>query len=270
MSSKNTHEGRYVYCIVNSGKETDFGHMGIENSFVYTLPIKDIGAIVHRGEAKLYKTEDKEKAAEWLLTHQYVIDLATKEFGTVIPLAFSNIFAGDDEAVKKWLNEHYSQLKTLLEWLEGKEQYEVQIFLENEFVRKTIEENEEIQNLRKEMENKTKGAAYLLKKQQEKKQQEKRLALIEHHTENLYNQIKEFVDDVKNEPTNKKVPEKWERKLMILNLSCLVRKDRVQKLTTLLEEVNRREGFAVRFTGPWPPYSFVAEIGGSKGRQEVK
>lgn len=265
MSSKNTHEGRYVYCIVNSGKETDFGHMGIENSFVYTLPIKDIGAIVHRGEAKLYKTEDKEKAAEWLLTHQYVIDLATKEFGTVIPLAFSNIFAGDDEAVKKWLNEHYSQLKTLLEWLEGKEQYEVQIFLENEFVRKTIEENEEIQNLRKEMENKTKGAAYLLKKQQEK-----RLALIEHHTENLYNQIKEFVDDVKNEPTNKKVPEKWERKLMILNLSCLVRKDRVQKLTTLLEEVNRREGFAVRFTGPWPPYSFVAEIGGSKGRQDVK
>jgi len=239
--------------------------MGIENSFVYTLPIKDIGAIVHSCEAKLYKTEDKEKAAEWLLTHQYVIDLATKEFGTVIPLAFNNIFAEGNEAVKKWLDEHYNQLKTLLERLEGKEQYEVQIFLENEFVRKTIEENEEIQKLRKEIENKAKGAAYLLKKQQEK-----RLAQIECHAKRLYNESRELGDEVRLELTDKKASEKWQDKLMILNLSCLVRKDRVQKLTTLLEEVNRRKGFAVRFTGPWPPYSFVAEIGGSKGKQDVK
>jgi len=265
MSTKNTHEGRYVYCIVNSGKETDFGHMGIENSFVVTLPVKDMGTIVHRCEFKLYKTEDKEKALEWLFTHQYVIDLASKEFGTVIPLAFNNIFAGDDEAVKKWLDGHYSQLKTLLERFEGKEQYEVQIFLENEFVRKTIERNEEIQNLRKEIENKTKGAAYLLKKQQEK-----RLALIECHVKRLYNEIRELEDEVRLEIIDKKASEKWQDKLMILNLSCLVRKDRVQKLTTLLEEVNRSEGFAVRFTGPWPPYSFVAEIGRSKGRQDVK
>lgn len=265
MSTKNTHEGRYVYCVINSGKETDFGHMGVENSFVVTLPVKDIGAIVHRCEIELYKTEDKEKALEWLLTHQYVIDLATKEFGTLIPLAFNNILAGDDEAVRKWLDGHYTQLKTLLERLEGKEQYEVQVFLENEFVRKTIEENEEIQNLRKEIENRTKGAAYLLRKQQEK-----RLALIECHARRLCNEIRDLVDEVGIELVDKKASEKWRDKLMIFNLFCLVRKDRVQKLTTLLEEVNRREGFAVRFTGPWPPYSFVAEIGGSKGRQDVK
>lgn len=257
MSSKNTYEGRYVYCIINSGKKTDFGHMGIENSFVYTLPIKDIGAVVHRSEAKLYKTEDKEKAIEWLLTHQYVIDLATKEFGTVIPLTFNTIFAEGDEAVKKWLDEHYNQLKTLLERLEGKEQYEVQIFLENEFVRKTIDENKEVQVLRKEIENKAKGAVYLLKRQREK-----RLALIECHAKRLYNEIRELADEVRLEPIDKKVSEKWQDKLMILNLSCLVHKSRVQKLATFLGEVNRREGFAVRFTGPWPPYSFVAEIGG--------
>jgi hypothetical protein len=57
---------------------------------------------------------------------------------------------------------------------------------------------------------------------------------------------------------------------MILNLACLVRKDRVQKLPTLLEEVKRRECFALRFAGPWPPYSFEAEIGGSKQKQGVK
>jgi hypothetical protein len=118
MSSKNTPEGRYIYCIVNSGKEKDFGRIGIENNLVFTLPIRDVGAVVHRCEAKLYKTEDKKKALKWILAHQNVIDLATKEFGAVIPLAFGNIFPGDDEAVKKWLNEHYSELKTMLERLE--------------------------------------------------------------------------------------------------------------------------------------------------------
>ncbi len=213
MSTKNTREGRYVYCVANSGKETDFGHMGVENSFVVTLPVRDIGAIVHRCEIKLYKTEDEEKALEWLLAHQYVIDLATKEFGTLIPLAFNNILAGDDEAVRKWLDGHYSQLKTLLERLEGKEQYEVQVFLENEFVRKTIEENEEIQNLRKEIENKTKGAAYLLKKQQEK-----RLALIECHAKRLCNDIGELGDEVRLELIDKKASGKWQDKLMGLQI----------------------------------------------------
>jgi len=119
MSSKNTPEGRYIYCILNSGEETDFGCIGIENSLVFTLPIKDVGAVVHRCEAKLYKTEDKEKALQWILTHQYVVDAATKKFGAVIPLAFGNVFPGDDKAVKKWLNEHYSELKTMPERLEG-------------------------------------------------------------------------------------------------------------------------------------------------------
>jgi len=265
MSTKNTREGRYVYCVANSGKETDFGHMGVENSFVVTLPVRDIGAVVHRCEIKLYKTKDEEKTLEWLLAHQFVIDAATKEFGTLIPLAFNNILAGDDEAVRKWLDGHYSQLKTLLERLEGKEQYEVQVFLENEFVRKTIEEDEEIQNLRKDIENKTKGAAYLLKRKQEK-----RLALIECHARRLCNDIRELVDEVGIEPVDKKAPEKWRDKLMILNLACLVRKDTVQKLTMLLQKVDRREGFAVRYTGPWPPYSFVAEIRRLKERQDVK
>jgi len=26
-----------------------------------------------------------------------------------------------------------------------------------------------------------------------------------------------------------------------------------------LEEINNMEGFSVRFSGPWPPYSFVAK-----------
>lgn len=255
MSSKDTPEGRYIYCIVNSGEETDFGLMGIENSLVYSLTVKDIGAVVHRQNAELYKTEDKEKAAEWFLTHQYVIDLATKEFGTVIPLAFNTIFMGNDETVKEWLNRYYSQLKTLLERLRGKEEYDVQIFLDNKFLMKTIEEDKEVRRLRKEIENNFSETAYLLKKRQEK-----RLALIKYYSEKLYNRVKELADETRLKNVNNKVLKNWQDKLVILNLSLLVHKDKIQNLRNVLADVNKTEGFAVKLSGPWPPYSFVEEM----------
>lgn len=254
MFSEKSHEGRYAYCIVGSNEETDFGQIGIENSFIYTLPARNIGAVIHRCETKFYETKDKEKAAEWFLTHQYVIDLATKEFGTVIPLTFNTIFIGDDETVKKWLNEHYGKLETLLEKLEGKEQYRVQIFIENGLVRKVVEENEEVQRLRKEIQNNPRGAAFLFKKQREKS-----LILVKYYARNLYYEIKELIEEVRLEPTNKEILEKWRDKLMILNLSCLVHKNEIENLRNMLGEVNKREGFDVVFTGPWPPYSFVKE-----------
>jgi hypothetical protein len=46
---------------------------------------------------------------------------------------------------------------------------------------------------------------------------------------------------------------------MLLNLSCLVSKDKVDGLGEELEKINNTEGFSVHFTGPWPPYSFVAK-----------
>jgi len=261
---KDYEEGRYLYCIVNSGKKTDFGQIGIEDNLVYTMSLNDIGAVVHRCEAKPYKTEDKEKAAEWILTHQYVIDLATKEFGTVIPLTFDTIFRGGDETVKKWLHEEYHRLKALLAKLEGRAEYEVQIFLENDFVNNMKEESEEIQRLKRDLENKGSGAAYLFKKRLEKGIRLEKERFVNKYARELYDQIKTLVDDVKLESTERQVPEKWRDKQMILNLACLAHKDKIQNLGNILEEVNKREGFAVRFTGPWPPYSFVGEIRESK------
>ena len=44
---------------------------------------------------------------------------------------------------------------------------------------------------------------------------------------------------------------------MLMNLSCLVAKKDEKKLGSLLDELNDVDGYTVRFTGPWPPYSFV-------------
>ena len=44
---------------------------------------------------------------------------------------------------------------------------------------------------------------------------------------------------------------------MIMNLSCLVAREKYLELGEELGSINGMAGFSVRFTGPWPPYSFV-------------
>lgn len=249
-------DGRYLYCIINSGEEMDFGEMGIENSQVYTVPFRDIAAVVHRCKAQLYKTDEKEKAGELVLAHQFVIDLATKEFGTVVPLTFDTIFKGDDEGVKKWLNKKYRYLKALLEKFSGKAEYGVQVFIEKSFLEREVEKNVEVQRLKKTIEGRSKGAAYLLKKKLEKKLELERKRVLDMFVKKLFNQIRKLADDVKTRSTSETVPKKWQNKPMFLNLSCLVHEDRIESLTDILKQVNDKQGVTVRFTGPWSPFSF--------------
>jgi len=259
----NFEEGRYLYCIVSSGNEKDFGKIGVEDNSVYIVAFNDIGAVVHRCEAKPYETATKEKAGEWILAHQYVVDLATEEFGTVIPLTFDTIFKGNNETLKKWLSKEYRQLKDLSARLEGKAEYGVQIFLENDFVDRILENSEEIKNLKKKLENTSSGSAYLLKKKLENEMRLSKQLAIDKYAKDLYAKIEKLVDDVKIGSTSKEVPEKWKGKQMILNAACLAHKDKVENLGNMLGSL-KKEGFAVRFTGPWPPYSFVGQINESK------
>jgi hypothetical protein len=259
MSSNKKPEGRYVYCIVASDEKTNFGQVGIEDSLVYTLPAQNVGAVIQCCEPKLYQARDKGKMAEWFLTHQYVIDLATEEFGNVIPLAFNTIFTGDDETVTDWLSARYGHLHKLLERLEGKQQYGIQFFLEKDFGRKVIEENDEIQRFRRALETNSGGATWLFKILREK-----RLVLMRYQAKKLYTAIREIVDQIRLEPTEKGISEKMQDKLMILNLSCLVQKTKLHNVANTLRQINQQEGLTVRFTGPWPPYSFVGELKSQK------
>jgi len=257
VSSRHIHEWRYVYCIVSSGERRDFGQIGIDNSLVYTLSVRDIGAVVHRCEYKSCKTDDSQKAAERFSAHQRVVEAAAKRFGVVIPQTFNTIISGDDEAVKNWLSKSYYQLKKLFGRLEGKEQCEIQVFVDNGLVGEIMQETKSIQRP-----DGNEGGSLLFRKQREGK-----LLVIEGEAKVFYDRIKELVDEARFQPVSREVPADWQDRLMILNLSCLIRKGSIQKLKRMIAEVEGKEGFHVRFTGPSPPYSFVDQIRGKRPKQ---
>jgi hypothetical protein len=251
-------EGRYLYCVINSGAEFCFDNIGIEDNKVYTIPNKDIAAVVHSCKATPYETKDNEKAKEWILAHNYVIDRATKKFGTVLPFSFDAIVKGNDDTIKDWLSKGYEKLKEELERVKGRAEYSVQIFCEQEkLAEKLAGSDKELKELKEKIEKTPKGGAYLFQRKFELKVKDAISAGISALAKEFGSKIREHVEESKVEKKTAQVPEKYKGMKQIVALSCLAHKDKVEKLGEVLDEINKREGFAVRFTGPWAPFSFV-------------
>ena len=255
-------KGRYIYGVAAGIKAVSLGPIGIEGNEVYTIPCAHFCAIVHSCPAEPYQSGDEETVKRWVKTHQGVLDEAKKELGIVIPMGFDTILQSKDDAispdqvVKDWLNEDSERLQSVMERITGRDEYGVQIFYAPRVIAKQIsEENQEIRKIREEMAAKSPGTAYLYKQKVERavKAEIERLAGV--WFTDFYRRIKGHCDDIVVEKTKKAD----RNRVMLLNLSCLVAREKVSNLGEELEKINNMAGFSVHFSGPWPPYSFVAK-----------
>ncbi len=255
-------EGRYVYGVAAGNKEVRLGPIGIEGSEVYTITYEDISAVVHDCSTKPYQSTNDETVKNWISTHQSVLDAASERLGIVIPLGFDTILQPKDDApspdqvVRDWLKQDYERLHTVMRKVEGKDEYGVQVSYEPRLIIKQIsEQSEEIIKIKAEMATKSPGIAYMHKQKMERavKMETERLADV--WFSDFYGRIKKHTDDIIVEKTKKLN----NGKVMLLNLSCLVAKEKIDSLGKELEEINNMDGFSVHFSGPWPPYSFVAK-----------
>lgn len=249
--------GRYLYCVADRGERTSLGNIGIEGKEIYTVPYKDLSAVVHQCPDEPYRSEDGEKVKKWVTIHQEVMDIAWKRFGTILPSSFDTIIRGEtdpEENITNWLKEDYDNLKRKMEKVRGKAEYGVQIFWDPRLIAKIItEKSPEIKKLDKEMESKSKGVAYIYRQKLENTLKKEIESKADEYFIDFYNRIKNHVEDLKVEKTKKSDQEKQ----MIINLSCLSDRHNYKKLGEELERIHEMEGISVRFTGPWPPYNFV-------------
>lgn len=252
--------GLYLYCIADGGQETNLGNMGIEGNEVYAIPFGDLSAIVHDCTAKPYHSDDHDKVKAWVLTHQKVVDAAWEKFGTVIPIGFDTIIQGKEDGdpkknMKKWIEDDYDNLTSKLAKIQGKAEYGVQIFWETKIMaHKISDESVEIKRLQEEIRTKPKGIAYMYRQKLEELLKNELANKADQYFQEFYEEIKANADDLRVEKTKKAEDEGQQ---MLLNLSCLLPRDQNKKLGEALEKIDGLEGFSVRYTGPWPAYSFV-------------
>lgn len=256
-------DARYLYCIARGSEELQLGGIGIEEKLVYTVPHRDIAAIVHSCSPAPYATLDNALAEGWVLEHSYVIDHAMKKFGTVLPFSFDVIIRGGDEVIRGWLDKNYERLQKELERLEDRAEYSIQIFYDyDKYASKVLSGNCDLLSLKEKIDEQSRGKAYLLQRNLDLKLKDAVSSYVEKLAEQFGLEIGSIADEVKVEDRHSFVPEKYKDKKLMASFSCLVHRDKVDPLGLALEKINGLDGLAVRFTGPWAPFSFV-DTGGA-------
>jgi len=251
-------EGRYLYCVVEIDRKKTFKKFGVDEKDVYTIPYQGISAVVHPCPPRPYQSDDRELVKKWLLQHQEVVNFFFERYDAVLPLAFDTIIKASDidpdEKVRNWLKEEYSNLRRKMEKIKGKQEFGVQILWDSKSIADELRnESIEIRKMLNEIASKPRGLAYIheqkLKNVLKKELEDK----AEKYSQEFYCIIRSDVDDVRIE----KISNVDGDRQMIMNLSCLIRRSRVQELGRELDRINSIPHISVKFTGPWPAYSFM-------------
>jgi len=248
----------YVYCVARGDGNCLMGPIGLDDRTVYTLTSGPLRAVVHNCPAQPYESQDPQVLQQWIIAHQEVVQAAANAFGAVLPMSFDMIVrpaqagsAGD--ALIAWLDEKRDRFCRLLDRVEGKAEYGVQIFCDRQrMAASLVEDDQALGDMRDEAAAKPRGLAHILQQKLAKAVREGVEKQADAMAQDFYGRLRRCVDDVRVE----KLRKDDSGMQMLLNLSCLM-PDGAKELGRELDEIQDTPGVSVRFTGPWPPYSFV-------------
>lgn len=256
---------RYLYALVDAdrGDPEAFEARGLEGRAVRVLTVEGIGAVVHDC-AGLYDSEDPLTVREWLLAHQRVTDAATEAFGAPLPVRFDTVLQGGDETVREWVRSRIATVRECLDRVRGCREYHVGVRWNDEgFEAEVRESDDRLAELADSGESAGEGTAFLREKQYEQRLAELRRARHERLETALFEAIGPAVEAVAGQEspndgplTPDDVPEE------VVTVAVRAETAREDDLGDRLDGYVDEFDVEVRFTGPWPPYSFVPDLTG--------
>ena len=251
---------RYVYCVTPSLASETFSCTGIEGRPVYPISHGGLSALVHDCRPQPYQGDD-ETVKRWVAAHAAVVDAAWAVTGSILPMSFDAIVEprGDrtaDDNVRSWLAENENGFIAKLKEFRDKVELGVHVLWDPAEVAQRIgAASDEVNRLKQEMAGKPEGVAYFHRQKIAKAVRGLLEAKADADYRTYYQRITVHADEVAvNKPTA------VEGKQALLSLSILVEKAKVSALGQELAAIGAQEGLSVRFTGPWPPYTFAAKI----------
>ena len=275
-------EGRYLYCVVDVGGNEDsfdgrenqaepisLDITGVEDEPVSLVPVDQVGAVVHECDG-VYDSGDLTQIHRWLISHQSVIDDVADRFGTPLPFQFDTIVRGDDQVLERWLREEYDAILETVKTLSGHWEYRIEVVRTDPIEPARLEEgDDELSSLRTEIERASEGTAFLLEKRYDRRVEALRQGRRESFASTLIDRLADHareVHELERSPSMKLSESVGNRaddhEETVCRLTALAHEDREGEIGTVLDDVASEPGLEVRFTGPWPPYTFVPDFGG--------
>lgn len=253
----------YIYCITDTPyRPSD----ALKSEGVECVGSEDFFAVVKLVSPADFSEENLKKNfsdLNWIEIHardHIRIISEVMESNSVIPFKFGTIF-NSEESLGNFIQDYSASLADNLKNTKDKEEWAVKVYCDRGTLNLQIGEiSEEVRNLETEISKSMPGKAFLLKR--------KRVELIDLEVEkvirncgqNVFEELVVFSEFTKiNNILPKEVTERTDD--MILNISCFVRKDRVEELKNAVgisRQKYQHVGFKIDATGPWPPFSFIS------------
>lgn len=254
---------RYVYCLVDTdGRSTiDVETQGVDGEPLSLVTQGDIGAVVHDCGAA-YDTDDESRIKQWLIEHQRVVDASSDVFGTPLPVRFGTVLEGDDAVVETWLSSRAETIRDHLESFSGCWEYRIDLQWDSEPFRDEVATtDDELLDLERRKTEASAGKGFMLEKQYSNRLRE----LVSQKEAELRELLDEQVAPVTIETTMRDsggtAATETDGTPSIAELSVLAEEAKETELGERLDTVAERTGVEIRFSGPWPPYTFAPELG---------
>jgi hypothetical protein len=240
-------EGKYVYCIIRSSDEREFGPIGIGEggNRVYTVHHRELAAVVSDTPIRIY-----DPTRENVLAHELVNETVMREF-TVIPMSFGTIFRTKDD-IMELLKSTSGAFEDVLEKMRDKIEFGLKVLWDREKVIARLESgDEEIRRLKEEITSNAQSSTYFARMQLGR--------LIESALETTANG---YVMDIHESLKPVAVASRSNKPIgdrMIMNAAYLVERSREHDFDEAVKALSRKyeELLSFKYTGPWPPYNFV-------------
>ena len=261
----------YAYGVVRSSFASATLPSGIDDTTVALVRDGDHAALVSHLSARDYTPaiiEANSGEVAWLspraMAHDRVLTWA-QEHGGVIPLPMFAMW-GSDAALVATLRERAGALSAVFTKVSGADEFGLRIYRRDAVMLESIDRiDDELARVRREAAAASPGQKYLL----ERKIAERAMASVRTASQRMarevFDALRAFARDALARPLAPGNAADGDT-TMVLNAAFLVARDQLERFRSAVGaaiESNEPRGLIFDFTGPWPPYNFVAEPGGA-------
>lgn len=242
-------EGKYVYCIIGTRQERNFGPIGIagRGDQVLTIGYEDLSMVVSQHPLAMVVVN-----RENLLAHERVIEEVMKEFDAVLPVRFGTVALDADE-IRNLLDRRYREFKNLLRDMDHNIELGVKGFWKNMDVifKEIVNENKEIMKSKQKLQACT-GEKSIQAKMETGRMVEQALQLKKgKEAEKIVDALRRTCIDHK---LNKTIGDE-----MFMNGAFLLDKGREKEFDNIMSDLGDDYEARTRFAyaGPLPVFNFV-------------
>lgn len=236
-------ETKYIYGVILTDKELDFGTIGLEGEAVTTIGRNGLACVVSASHDEEYSLADETH----LKAHEIVLETVMQNH-PMLPIRFGSV-APSVKEVKLFLKKHNNDFKRLFQKLDGKVEIELELFWKDMKViwNELVEKSRQLKALRASPKKRTQEELILVGQLVADHLRQKKEKECLKYMEFLKGTFADF-------QTNATPKDE-----MILYGSFLVAKDKLNDFDQAVEqlEAQNRERIQVRTIGPMPPYSFT-------------